>query len=374
MDPQLSSSSELSKLVILPRIDEQALESIKLRSGHGIFIGNTRRYSLPFFLSFGDLMNPHIFITGITGSGKTYLAKSLMLKLYAILECIVIVIDFTGEYRELAYLFSNGSSPTEEVEKRIEEGVECITYINLSKLEEQEKVEAAVGVLDIVARKMRRRGYRESNRRIFVVLDEAWKLIGEGGSLEVMIREGRKYGVGMVIASQLVGDIDAPFLSNMATVFVFRVQDKQSLDVLSKNYCLRSSQSDAIQNLEVGSCFVVQLNRSKMRDSFQISRVIGIRMRDVIRILMGEDMNVEITSEEFDGMVRRLCDDGHRREISTRAKEQGYLRLDGLVRDLILAGADRRKILNSLKEIGIDESDIADAFSSAVKNLGSLNE
>jgi hypothetical protein len=374
MDPQLSSSSELSKLVILPRIDEQALESIKLRSGHGIFIGNTRRYSLPFFLSFGDLMNPHIFITGITGSGKTYLAKSLMLKLYAILECIVIVIDFTGEYAELARLFSNGSSPTGEVEKRIEEGAECITYINLSKLEEQEKVDAAVGVLDIVARKMRRRGYREGNRRIFVVLDEAWKLIGRGGPLEVMIREGRKYGVGMVIASQLVGDIDAPFLSNMATVFVFRVQDKQSLEVLSKNYCLRPGQSDAIQNLEVGSCFVVQLNRSNIRDSFQISRVIGVRMRDLIRILMGEDMNVEITSEEFDGMVRRLCDDGHRREISTRAKEQGYLRLDGLVRDLILAGADRRKILKSLKEIGIDESDIADAFSSAVKGLGSLNE
>ncbi len=319
-------------------------------------------------------MNPHVFITGITGSGKTYLAKSLMLKLYAILGCIVIVIDFTGEYGELASMFTGLNSPTSEVEERIDEGRGGIVYINLSRLDEAEKVRMAISFLDTVARKMRKRRYKEGNKRIFVVLDEAWKLLGKGGSLEIMIREGRKYGVGMVIASQLIGDIDAPFLSNMATVFVFRIQDKLSLDLLSKNYCLRMDQSAAMQNLGVGSCFVIQLNRSNSRDSFQISRVVGAKLGNIAKIFLGDKMNIEITYGELDELVGRLCRESRGAEIISRVRESGSIRIDRLIRDLIVAGADRRKILDSLKRIGIGESDMADAFANAVKEVGNDNE
>lgn len=365
----VNNATDVSKLLYMPRIDEQGFGKTLESSANGAFVGLSKIYAMPFFLNPDVLMNPHIFITGMTGSGKTYLTKSLMLKLYAILGCVVIVIDFTGEYAEFASLFSAEYAEPGGISRIIDEDKNRIVYVNLKGLEEHRKIRDAVSVLGDVTRKMRKRGHAEKNRRIFVILDEAWKLVEKSRPLETIIREGRKYRVGILIASQLIDDVDAPFLSNIATLFVFRVQEAGSLEMLQKNYNLRDDQVGSIQNLELGSCFVVQVNKFNVRDAFCIRRVIGIDAAAPVKILVGERMNVEISLSKFELLVKRACGNDSAREIIARERERGFVKLDLLIKELMEGGGDRRAILRELGGIGIKEDDLADAFALAVSMM-----
>ncbi len=363
----MSNSLEVSKLLYVPRMDEQDAGRVMGSSANGIFVGMSRVYGMPFFLNPDALMNPHVFITGITGSGKTYLTKNLMLKLYAVLGCVVIVIDFTGEYAEFATLFSAEDSDADNIPRLIDQDRNMIVYLNLKGIPEGKKVSGAITILKRITEKMRERGHAEKNRRIFVILDEAWKLIERSKPLETIIREGRKYRVGIVIASQIIGDLDAPFLSNMATLFVFRVQDKVSLEVLQRNYNLRDDQIAMMQNLELGSCMIIQINKFNVREAFCLSRVIGIEAAAPLRLLIGEKMHVELSLSKFEAMVKRICGNDRARELISRSRESGFLKLELLIRELVVNGGDRRVILSELKRIGIKEGDLADAFAIAVE-------
>ncbi|MCL5419573.1 MAG: type IV secretory system conjugative DNA transfer family protein [Candidatus Marsarchaeota archaeon] len=367
MDMQLSSTSEASRLFCLPIVDEQTLESIEESARDGIFIGISKTYMRPFFLNFGLLMNPHVFITGITGSGKTYLARSMMLKLQALLDCIVIVIDFTGEYAKFAEALSFGGYTADMLAGVLDEGLPRIVHISLKGLKEDERIDSAVSALDVVVRKMRERDVG-SGRRVFVILDEAWKLIEKSRPLKTIIREGRKYGVGMIIASQMISDIDAPFLSNMATVFVFRTQDREALGSLQQNYGLKDSHMSAIQNLDVGSCFVIQLNKANIRYAFGIRKVAGVEIAPFMRIMVGDGMSVEVSLQDFERMVKDLCN-GRAGEVLARIRPEGRVRLNALIWELVSNGARRKAVLASLREIGIRDEDIADAFSSVMAEM-----
>jgi len=65
--------------------------------------------------------------------------------------------------------------------------------------------------------------------RTFAVLDEAHKLAFDTGSpVEKLLREGRKYGLGLILASQQPEDFSPVAFSNTATKLVFQVGDERS--------------------------------------------------------------------------------------------------------------------------------------------------
>ena len=65
--------------------------------------------------------------------------------------------------------------------------------------------------------------------RCFVVLDEAHKLAFSAGSpAEKLLREGRKFGLGLILASQQPEDFSAVAFGNTATKLVFQVSDERS--------------------------------------------------------------------------------------------------------------------------------------------------
>lgn len=64
--------------------------------------------------------------------------------------------------------------------------------------------------------------------RCFVVLDEAHKLaFGPGTPVEKLLREGRKFGMGLILASQQPDDFDATAFSNTATKCIFQINDER---------------------------------------------------------------------------------------------------------------------------------------------------
>jgi DNA phosphorothioation-dependent restriction protein DptH len=65
--------------------------------------------------------------------------------------------------------------------------------------------------------------------RCFIVLDEAHKLSFDPGSpVEKILREGRKFGLGLILASQQPEDFSPVAFANTATKIVFQVGDERS--------------------------------------------------------------------------------------------------------------------------------------------------
>jgi DNA phosphorothioation-dependent restriction protein DptH len=65
--------------------------------------------------------------------------------------------------------------------------------------------------------------------RCFVILDEAHKLsFSPGSPVEKLLREGRKFGLGLILASQQPEDFSSVAFANTATKIVFQVGDERS--------------------------------------------------------------------------------------------------------------------------------------------------
>ena len=358
----LISSQEVSGLVCLP---PQCEPDICYDAGHeGILIGVTERLRLPFMLHPEDLVNPHILICGMTGGGKTFLARSIASRAYAECGFNLLIIDFTGEYFGIAGLIGTAASHPRDVFDKDQ----CSAYLDLHSLPEREKIDAASDAFDIAAKAMRT---RKSARQIFILIDEAWKLIEKNMGLEIIIREGRKYGVGLITSSQLLHDTSQNILSNMATVFVFKTTNSGSLSSLSKCFGLDDRQLGRVADLGRGSCMAIQLRRSGARDAFVVKEVIGIRDTELISIRGKMDMRISVT--EFDGIVAELC--GKEKIAKLRAQINGNeISLQDLISAMMENGADRRKVLLRLRKIGFENAQLADSFSAAVHAAGVNND
>lgn len=100
-----------------------------------------------------------------------------------------------------------------------------------------------------------------SDVELFVVLDEAHKLSFDAGTpVEWFLREGRKFGVGVILSSQQIEDYSKVALANTATKLIFQTHDTRG--ILSK-YLTRKctniddhiSVSKIISSLKKGTVF-----------------------------------------------------------------------------------------------------------------------
>lgn len=352
----------------MPKNYEHGALKASESSRNGIFIGNSLNYNMPVFLDAGSLINPHIFVLGMSGGGKTYLLKSLMLKMHLILGYSIVVIDMNGEYANLSDVA--GIDPPLRIKNMVfpEAGVQgvsegAVMYYDLRQFEENRKIEIVSSILGNVERDMRLLK-ADGKNKVFIFLDEAWKFLKVDNNLEAIVREGRKYGVGLVMASQLIEDIDIPMLSNSSAFFIFKIQNKNSLNRLSKNYELGEKTIAKIQNLEVGACLLIQTYKSSTRDVFFVKRVSGASLKNYIDILFGADM-IEINQEKFEELVKILSKDDPS-EFIRKISTDGEIALSDLIKNLVKLKADRREVLKYLKELGVEDFEISDAFAMAM--------
>lgn len=101
--------------------------------------------------------------------------------------------------------------------------------------------------------------------RAFVVLDEAHRMsFAENSPVEKLLREARKFGVGLMLASQQPEDFSAVAFSNTATKIVFQITDDRS--VVSRNIHRKISNHsypeifETITRLPRGCAYVVTGN------------------------------------------------------------------------------------------------------------------
>ena len=304
---KVSNSLTASKLIPIIRPSEGAVTKTE-----GIFIGFTKYYSIPLFLDLNALINPHISVIGMSGSGKTYFLKSVILRSNIYMGQGVFILDWNGEYSELIGYVGGKElflDTTMEPAQSILEALKCIesnkiTYnnqiisCNLSSIKNREyKAHASKIFLKMIADEMitHRINRKASN---IIVIDEAWKLL-DGNELSMLFREGRKYGFSIVIATQLAKDILNDIISNSASIVVFKLQNSEDFSLLIESGVVSEKNKDLISNLERGSCLLMQRLKvnSGMQTSTIIKQVSGFDYSTCN--IIGEKMDFKIANNVF---------------------------------------------------------------------------
>ncbi|MBN2478585.1 DUF87 domain-containing protein [Candidatus Micrarchaeota archaeon] len=91
-------SSDLASRMILIHPPEPRKELLMSLPSEGIYIGKTKYMNVPVYWDFKKVINPHIGIVGITGSGKSYLVKTFLTRASLVLGANALILDWVGEY------------------------------------------------------------------------------------------------------------------------------------------------------------------------------------------------------------------------------------------------------------------------------------
>ncbi|MDR0977797.1 MAG: ATP-binding protein [Endomicrobium sp.] len=111
---------------------------------------------------------------------------------------------------------------------------------------------------------------RESENSLHIIIDEAHNILSEDSNreseswkdyrletFEEIIKEGRKFGVFLTIASQRPSDISPTIISQIHNYFIHRLVNENDLKAINRAVSYLDKLSfDSIPNLSVGCCFI----------------------------------------------------------------------------------------------------------------------
>ncbi|MFA5105691.1 MAG: ATP-binding protein [Candidatus Micrarchaeia archaeon] len=460
--------------------DQPSAARLMSRPSESIYIGRTDTFDVPFFWDFKPIANPHIVVVGMSGSGKSYLVKTIVTRASLAWDANCVILDWTGEYapwvkansgtvvslgsgdsinilefsgmktsmkigevmESLSVLTDIDSSPMQklvtrqaiesaykscglspdstpgkdsrfptlsgallEIEKQAKSsdaqerreaklayarlldicsasfdsygtktsfsmsglgsmGLVCIDLHALPT--DQIKSMAGLAILQSLRQKMRSVEFSEKpGLALLIVVDEAWKIAQDDKSdLVTIIREGRKYSFGVIVASQSALDISKSILINAGTSFVFRAINSDERDYIQGAFNFPPLISNRIASLPVGSCAVhLSFSGRAGRDSgsFIVKHVEGEEKEGIITIGCG---GMEF---DFDSGVlsKRLIESGltqNQSESIVREAEASPGSQVSIVHILALMekwGYGRQSMLALLRNLGLGEENIA---------------
>ena len=106
------------------------------------------------------------------------------------------------------------------------------------------------------------KSHGKSKLRIYIVLDEAHHLsFREGGPIDLLLREARKFGLGVIFASQQPEDFSQVAFDNTASKLVFQTNDQtlkvsRFISAKCSNYDSPESIRDVISVSQTRECVV----------------------------------------------------------------------------------------------------------------------
>ncbi len=152
--------------------------------------------------------------------------------------------------------------------------------LDLSSLpDERFRALAALFILQTLKEKMRMESWSsKAGLRTIVTLDEAWKIASDERSDAVtIIREGRKYSFGLIVASQNPTDINEAIFSNVGTTIMLRIKFEKFMQYLQGSLNFSDFMRSEIGKLGVGQAAVdMSFNTSvKFPNVFLLERIVG---------------------------------------------------------------------------------------------------
>jgi len=262
--------------------------------------------------------------------------------------------------------FFAGSS-TIDIKTLTKSGLVCIDLHNLPT--EEMRSLAGLTILQYIKEIMRAEGMKEDNKqvRLFVVLDEAWKIAqDERSDVITIVREGRKYNFSLIVATQNPTDMHKTIFSNIGTIFVLRLVLKEFRDYVRQSVGYSDFIDNEISRFGVGDAAVNMIfsaRQSKVM-TFLMDKIDGEEPLLIFKI-HGGDMDVEIEREQFVRMLYEFGLNESQLNILKREFEKGDGTLDGekMVAILEKFGYSKPSIISFMRQLGIDEKNLIKVFS-----------
>ena len=213
---------------------------------------------LPSLINLDDAVSHHLALLGVTGSGKSHLARQIIDKLRT--DTKIICIDFTGEWKK--------EKPDAIVLDKTNindflTGDDSFGVVELPALSNTvEVVQATEKLLSIVFDYAKQRYEAGEKEKICIVLEEAHTIVPEANFLGVnnwdskavvnkmgqIALQGRKYGVGLMVIAQRTANVSKTVLTQCNTVICFQAFDETSFNFLG-NY-VGKGMVEALPNLK----------------------------------------------------------------------------------------------------------------------------
>ncbi|MEM4296317.1 MAG: ATP-binding protein [Candidatus Anstonellales archaeon] len=233
----------------------------------------------------------------------------------------------------------------------------------------------ALTVLQFIKERMRLEGAQEvKGIKLITVVDEAWKIAGEENSDIVMIvREGRKYNFSLIVASQNPTDISKSIFSNVGTTFILKTKFETFLDYLQGSLRFSNYMREKIMQFGVGQACVNMAFHVPLQFSqtFIINKIEGeepikdffLTFEGIEGVTMG--FAISIKKNEFRDTLRKKLGLNEEEVQAITAKFEKLSRRMNVVDfviELELKNAQRKRIVDLLKEWGVDDATIINIF------------
>ncbi len=212
-------------------------------------------------------------------------------------------------------------------------------------------------------------------KRRIVVLDEVWRTLGNKNNLGQLFREGRKYGISLIIASQLSRDISKDMFSNSGTIVTFKLQNNEDIAALVDNGVMSEEEAKNIASLSIGSCIIqssLKYASSPSRTFIRIVEGIGLGLY----VIEGGKMKLKIPDREFIRTTEKCVKDA-----SVRAKLLAFAGANGKKLELVSfvtflrsENLTRGEVVGYLRMLGINDMDILHACNEGAIKHGEIHE
>ncbi len=247
-----------------------------------------------------------------------------------------------------------------------EGGLVCIDLHELPT--EEIRSLAGLTILQYIKEIMRGEGIKESRGiRLFVVLDEAWKIANdERSDVITIVREGRKYNFALIVATQNPTDMHKTIFSNIGTMFVLRLVLKEFRDYVKNSIGYSDFIDTEISRFGVGDAAVNMIfaERQAKSATFLMNKIDGEEPLFLFHI-KGGNMEVEIEKEQLMRMLYEIGLNESQINIVKMEfeKNDGFVNGEQLVAMLEKFGYSKSSIISFLRQLGIDEKNLIRIFS-----------
>ncbi len=247
--------------------------------------------------------------------------------------------------------------------------------LDLSSLpDERFRAMAALFILQTLKEKMRLESWSSSaGLKTLVVLDEAWKVASDERSDAVtIIREGRKYSFGLIVASQNPTDVNEAIFSNVGTTFMLRIRFEKFMNYLQGSLNFSDFIRNEISKLGVGQAAIDMAFNTGVRfpNIFLVDKIVGELPLDTYSLFISDILSEKELSDpeikkeySLDKMSinSRLIELGFGSEVITKLlsymNEKGRtLDIRDFIKTAMSYGVNKDTIISFMRSIGISDS------------------
>jgi len=205
--------------------------------------------------------------------------------------------------------------------------------------------------------------------RLFIVVDEAWKIAkDEASDLVSIVREGRKYQFALIVAAQNPTDVSRTIMANAGTGFVFRTMLAAHRKYLMGAFGYGREVDRQVESFGVGACLVhlAFAAGTRMHRSFIVERIDG---EESLGAIVLEGWKMQFDFERLD-LEKRLAESGLNAAqvaflIGQAGKSNSHLSTHAIIDSMEKWGFSKSAMLGLLRRLGLAEAEIAQAFRGA---------